>query len=240
MNKMKTFLTAVFALAMAASVAGQMKPTVGVYYLQKPKAGSAQQYEAGRKKHMAFHKKANDAFTWLTWEVISGPDLGSYLIGSGGHAWKDFDGRDKFDAEDSADAAANMGAYSDSERNSYWVYRPDLSISDEGGEPSKMLAVLEFTVKPDGVASFSEAIMKINEGLKKTNNVTNKSRWYVLASGDDGPRLALVQERNSWADFDAGAKSLPQMMEEAFGKDAAVELMKKVSSSYWHYKSYIL
>jgi hypothetical protein len=241
MMKMRSILAVVFALSMAGAASGQMaKPTVGEYFVTKPKAGMTQQFEAGRKKHMAFHKKSNDTFAWITWEIVSGPELGSYMIGTGGHAWKDFDGREKFNAEDTADVTANVGAYTESNRNAYWVYRPDMSISEEGPNNSKFLAVLEFTVKPDGVPAFTECIVKINEGLKKTNNVTNKSRWYVLASGDEGPRFALVQERNSWAEFDAGTKTLPQMMEEAYGKEAAAELMKKVSSSYWHYKNYIL
>ena len=241
MKMMRSILAAGFALSMAAVAGGQAaKPTVGQYYVSKPKAGSVQQFEAGRKKHMAFHKKANDTFTWLTWEVISGPELGSYLIGTGGHAWKDFDGREKFEAEDGADVAANVAPYTESTRNTFWIHRPDLSISEESAQPSKFLSVLEFLVKPEGVASFTEAIMKINEGLKKTNNATTKSRWYTLASGDDGPRFALVQERNSWAEFEGGPKSLPQIMEDAFGKDGAADVMKKVTSSYWHYKSYIL
>ena len=241
MKKMRTILAAVFALSMAGVAGGQAaKPTVGQYFVSKPKAGNVQAFEAGRIKHMAFHKNANDAFTWLTWQFMSGPELGSYFIGTGGHAWKDFDGRDKFEAEDSADVAVNVGPFTESTRNAFWVYRPELSLSEEGTEPAKFLAVLEFLVKPEGVPSFNEAIMKINEGLKKTNNVTTRSRWSALASGDDGPRFALVQERNSWAEFEAGPKSLPQMLEEAFGKDEAANLMKKVSNSYWHYKSYIL
>ncbi len=241
MKMMRTILAVVFALSMAGVAGGQAaKPTVGEYYVLKPKAGNVQQFEAGLKKHMAFHKKTNDTFTWLTWVYVSGPELGSYLIGTGGHAWKDFDGREKFEAEHSADVAANVAPYTESMRKTFWIQRPDLSLSDEGAEPAKFLGVLEFMVKPEGVGPFTEAVMKINEGLKKTNNVTNRSRWYTLASGDDGPRFALVQERNSWAEFEAGPKSLPQMMEEAFGKDAAVDLMKKVTSSYWHNKSYIL
>jgi len=241
MTKVRSVFAAVFALSIAGAAGAQMaKPTVGEYFVTKPKAGMTQQFEAGRKKHMAFHKKSNDTFAWITWEIVSGPELGSYMIGTGGHAWKDFDGREKFNAEDTADVAANVGPYTESNRNAYWVLRPDLSLSEEPAAPAKFLAVVEFTVKPDGVTSFTEAVVKINEGLKKTNNVTSKSRWYQLASGDDGPRFALVQERNSWADFEPGAKTLPQMLEEAFGKDAAAELMRKVTSSYWHNKSYIL
>ena len=240
MNKMRTILATVFALGMAASAAGQAQPTVGEYFVTKAKSGSVQQFEAGRKKHMAFHKKANDAFAWLTWQIMSGPELGSYFIGTGGHAWKDFDGREKFQAEDDADVAANVGPYTESTRSAFWAYRPDLSLSDEGVEPAKFLAVIEFFVKPEGVASFTEGIRKINEGLKKTNSVTSRSRWYALANGGDGPKFALVQERNSWAEFEPGPKPLDQLLVDAFGKDEAASLMKSIQSSYWHNQSYIL
>ena len=197
MKKVQICFVAALVLCLAGAASGQApKATVGQYYMSKPKAGNAAAFEAGRKKHMAFHKKANDTFTWITWEVISGPEMGSFLTGTAGHEWKDFDGWDKFEAEDGADVAVNLTPYTESTRGAFWVYRPDMSISPEAAEPSKFLQVLEFLVKPEGVTSFTEAVMKINEGLKKTNNATNASRWYVLASGDDGPRFALVQERN--------------------------------------------
>jgi hypothetical protein len=51
----------------------------------------SQQYEAGRKKHMAWHKSQNDPWSWHKWEVLTGPNTGSYVVGTFGHNWKDME-----------------------------------------------------------------------------------------------------------------------------------------------------
>lgn len=238
MTRSRVVLGVLMAFGMAGYAAAQAKPTVGRYYIQKPKAGNQQQYEAGRKKHMAFHKKA-DKWTWFTWEIITGPEMGSYLMGTPGHAWKDFDGRGKLDAEDKTDATANVNPVTEATRSSFWVYRPDLSLSPEGKEPAKYTQVIHFYVKAEGVGAFTDAIRKINEGLKKTNAAMGNTRWYVMANGDDGPLFALVQERNTWAEFEGPEKSLDELMADAFGKEVTESLMKSARSSYWHTRSFI-
>src|SRR5438045_7913965 len=79
-------------------------------HINKIKPGMTRQYEEGRKKHMMWHRKQNDAWSWLTWEILTGENTGSYVIGTFGHRWSDFDARTKFEVEDSADAIAHMGA----------------------------------------------------------------------------------------------------------------------------------
>jgi hypothetical protein len=44
-----------------------------------------QQYEAGRKKHMAWHKSQKDTWSWYAWEVVTGENTGSYVIGTFEH-----------------------------------------------------------------------------------------------------------------------------------------------------------
>jgi hypothetical protein len=58
-------------------------------HINRVKPGMTQQYEAGRKKHMAWHKSQNDAWSWNTWAVLTGPATGSDVVGSFGDHWKD-------------------------------------------------------------------------------------------------------------------------------------------------------
>ncbi len=53
--------------------------------------GAAAKYEEGFMKHMDWHGKQNDPWTLLVWQVITGPDSGTYCSGSFGHNWEDFD-----------------------------------------------------------------------------------------------------------------------------------------------------
>ena len=58
-------------------------------YFSMPKPGMSQQYEAGRKKHMQFHRAQKDTWTWSTFAVETGDNAGMYVTSSCGHGWKD-------------------------------------------------------------------------------------------------------------------------------------------------------
>src|SRR5438045_8746898 len=81
------------------------------FYFSDLKPGATvAQFEAGRKKHNAFHASQNDTFTWNTWEVVTGDHPGRYVTGTCGHSWKDFDDWEaKMGKTDTADAAVNLG-----------------------------------------------------------------------------------------------------------------------------------
>src|SRR5579872_3919515 len=89
-------------------------------HVNKVKPGMTAQYEQGRAKHMAWHKAQNDTWSWNTYEITTGPDTGSYLVSSCGHAWKDFDTREKFNIADSQNAQASMGNTMAGETMSYY------------------------------------------------------------------------------------------------------------------------
>ena len=76
--------------------------------------------------------------------------------------------------------------------------------------------MIHFHVKAEGVGTFTAAVQKINEGLKKTNSMASNARWYVMSNGDDGPLYAVVLERSSWADFQG--PSLRQLHGKCCGK----------------------
>ncbi|MGA8763549.1 MAG: hypothetical protein WB562_11850, partial [Candidatus Sulfotelmatobacter sp.] len=48
-------------------------------YFSMPKPGMNQQYEAGRKKHMQFHRAQKDTWTWNTFTVETGDNAGMYV-----------------------------------------------------------------------------------------------------------------------------------------------------------------
>src|SRR5437870_13306673 len=60
-------------------------------YFSTPKPGMSQQYEAGRKKHMQFHRAQKDTWTCNTFAIETGDNAGKYVNSSSGHAWTDID-----------------------------------------------------------------------------------------------------------------------------------------------------
>jgi len=196
-------------------------------HINKIKPGMTRQYEEGRKKHMMWHHKQNDAWSWYTWEILTGENTGSYVVGTFGHHWSDLDGRTKFEAEDSADAIAHMGATLEAETQSYYLFRADLTISPASPQPAPLATVTHFMLAPDGLNDFVESVKKVGEGIKKTNYpMSGASRWYQLLNGGESPHFVLVGDRANWAAFEpATEKTLDAMMGEAYGKEQGAAIL---------------
>lgn len=232
-------LTVLLCVLLAASLAAQERGNIGVYYLMEAKDG--QQFEAGLKRHRDFHTTAGDKFVWITWQIETGPDTGAYLVGSGGHDWKDFEAQEALGERDAVDVALNLTPYTKSVSAAYWAYQPALSLGAEDGQPSKFLSITHFHLRPDKVGQFRDAITKVNEAIKKGDpQGPRRARWYVLVNGGDGPTYALVQERNSWADFAPTGRSLAEMVDAAFGKEEGDRIRAAFQASYTTNRSFIM
>ena len=219
MKKTWIILGALSPLLLTPAVSSAQGPQGNVcqIFVNKVKRGDAAQYEAARKRHMDWHKKKSDTWEWFTWEVITGEGAGQFIVGSFGHAFKDFDGRDAFEAEDGADAAMNMGPFLEASVQSLYLYRPDLSMAAPSASPAKFSQVTHFYLKAEGVNDFQDGIKKVNEAAKKTSYPVSPM-WYQLFNGGEGPEYVLVSGRNSWAEFQPPDKPLDAMVEEALGK----------------------
>jgi hypothetical protein len=216
-----------FTVCLFTTVAiSQAPPPASVceVHINKIKPGMTAQYEQGRAKHMAWHKAQNDKWSWETWEITTGENTGNYAVVSCGHDWKDFDAREKFNTEDSANAQATMGASLAAETMSYYVVRGDLAPPSNTTAPPAYLSVTYFNLKPEGVLDFYEGVKKVSSAMSKTVPPPPPATWYSLANGGRGPQLALVQERKSIADMAAPAKTLDVVMEEAYGAQGAATM----------------
>ncbi len=213
-----------------APAAANSQSNVALIYTNRAKPGMIKQYEQGRKKHMAWHRSQKDPWTWVVWEIMTGDNTGSYIIGTFNHAWKDLDGRDKFEADDSVEAASSMSPSEEVSKLSYYYYRRDMSATALDQGPTPYSSVTIFTVKPEGVADFVASVKKINEGALKTNYGSH-AMWYSLASGGQGPQFVVVQSRENFAAIQGPEKSTDVMMKEAYG-DEGTAVMKTFRSSY--------
>jgi hypothetical protein len=178
-------------------------------FFVKPKPGSALQLEQARQKHMQFHKRSNDTWTWNTWAIETGKNTGNYVTSTCGHAWKDFDDWDKrLGKADAADANVSMGPFQESSTNGFYLYRADLSLASPPNPPAPMTAVTVFVLHPGTQNAFEEAITKINAALNKQPNWPKTSGWLQLANGGEGPTYVLLSSRQGGADYAPLAKTL--------------------------------
>lgn len=187
--------------------------------LVSAKPGMNSQLEDGRKKHNQFHAAEKDKNPVTVWSIATGPATGQYLMGTCGLQWKDLDGRDAFNAKDAADIQRTMAPSVARTETSYYMLRPDLSLSPESPTPAKMISVTHFMVKPEGTMVFTNAVKRIGEAITKSKYPTPPSRWYQLVNGGEGPHFVLVSDRASWADMQGPQKTMAAMLSEVYGAD---------------------
>jgi len=231
---MRKFAPIVPLLLFATSVLAQSSPQmVSEVNIATPKPGMTAQWEAGRKQHSAFHAAQKDTWNIFVWQIVTGERTGSYIMASPGHNWKEFDPRDEYNKIDLPNVEKTMGPYTAGGMAAYYVYRDDLSLTKPPATPAKMRTTATYTLIPEHVNDFIEAVKKINAGIQKTNYPTQPSRWYSLVNGGDAPTFVLVTDRASWSAMEPPEKKLDDMLKEAYG-DNGPQVLDQLRRSCRH------
>ena len=173
----------------------QQKPgTLSSFEFQTPKNGMVQQYEAGRKLKAQWHKQQKDNQPLLVWQIISGDNTGTYVVGREGQHWSDFDKPSVPDAADLAEYNKEIGQFVGALVTRYYNYMADESSIPAGGAPSHYAEINIYHVKFGHYAEFRTAISRVNAAIKKTNwNPGGSAGWYELVNGGHMGEFVLVQ-----------------------------------------------
>jgi hypothetical protein len=217
---------AVVALTVAPAVAQAPPPdSVAQVFRQKVAPGMVDKYEAGRKKHMAWHKAQNDPWAWDVFEITTGPDTGSYIIVSGNHQWKEMEEWDaKLGDADTADSQAAMGGFIDGSERSYWTQLSSISRLPPLNERTPLATVTFYRIKPGTDAAVRAAIGKVSTALD-AGKYPLRMIWYVLSNGGVGPTYAVVVPRTGLGEM-APTPTLLEVLEKQLGKADSDALVK--------------
>ena len=221
--------------ASTAAINAQNANNVCRVYFSTPKPGADLQYEAGRKKHMQFHRTQKDTWTWNTFHIETGDNAGTYVTSSCGHAWKDFDEwENRMGKADTADGAVNLTPYVQGGRNGFYVYRADMSLAPPNQPPAPMTSVTVYVLKPGMAPDFVEAIKKITDVLSKQPDWPKTSGWLQLVNGGETPTFVLLGQRQNWAEFAPLPKTPADLLNETLGKEQSDALQKTVRDCTAH------
>ena len=225
MRRIGIFLAVVSVLLLALPVAAQEDGgNIAEILCDKIQPGKVKQYEEGSKKHIDWHRKQNDPWTWVAWEVITGEDTGTYCWGSFGHNWEDFDSPGAPPDADEANWQETGAPFVQSREVSFWTTLPDVSNPSEG--QAAMTSVTFFHTRYGTEEKFNHLIGEFHKAIEKTNMPWNYE-WYALVSGGNEGTYALVLPRPNFAAFNPTGKPFPKMLEEAYGKAGADALLAK-------------
>lgn len=203
-----TSLLLLSAQAFAQPAAGPFARMVVI----QPKPGQAAAFDQGYQRHLAWHSKAGDRWSWYGWSFVLGERLGMFMDGTFGHAAADFDAAVQ-PGEDAADNAANVVPYADF--LSHGVFRRLDAASN--GQPlpdaSPFLAMATYTVAPGDETAFER---QLEAGAARPARPTRSGdagapgrfTWYKLQLGGSGPQYVLMRAAASFG----AAADLPEML----------------------------
>jgi hypothetical protein len=227
----RSLAACVIAGAAVLTLAAQQKPAnVLVAEFQTPKFGMTKQYEAGRKTKAAWHKQMNDPRPLFVWEITTGEQTGTFVVGGALVHWADLDKPPISEEADVAEWEKTIGSSVQSLVTHYYEFMPDFSRPSDGMLPAKFAEVLTFNVNNGRVEEFLADMKKITGAITKTNWPAH-FRFYALSMGGRGNTFVLLVEHSSYADFEEPAKTFPVMLSEGLGKDEATALMKRMDSN---------
>ena len=227
MRSLIASLSVALVVAVAAPALAQAPPPDSVTEVlrQKVVPGTTDKDEAGRKKHMGWHKAQGDPWTWDVFEITTGPDTGGYIIVSPDHQWADIDTwTAKYGDADAADAGASMAGTQASSQLSYWTQLNSISrLPAAGGAAMPLASLTIYSVKPGHDSALIAAIGKLNSALTAGKYPLN-SIWFRLSSGGATPAYAVVTPRANLASF--GDAVMPAV-EKQLGKPGSEALVKE-------------
>jgi hypothetical protein len=170
--------------------------------------GHAFELEAGYTRHLEWHRKVKDPFTWFSYTVWASSERQRWIVyATFGHSPASL-GSPIAPAEDERDNVVNVLPHAHFAGN--WVYEflPKLSRGDANGVPSAgdRVEMVTIELKPGAADAF--------EGLVAQSRATlnGETLWYRLAFGGSPERYLRLRPRASLgalltdrADVPAGA-----------------------------------
>jgi hypothetical protein len=228
--KLAATLCAVGFLAVGALA--QDKPaTIAGLEFQTPKNGMVKQYEDGRKAKVDWHKQQKDKDALFVSEVLTGENMGSYIVGRFGMHWADMDKPSVTDAADLEQYRKSIAPYVEKLTASYYEFLPKWSNPSPDMTP-KYIEVVTFHVKYGKGDDFRSAVAKVHEANQKLK-VPEHYSWYRLVNGGRGGTYVLTFGHANWASFedDPAVKPLRDRLREAFGEQEAMSVVERLNGS---------
>jgi hypothetical protein len=178
--------------AWSASPAQTQEGALARIVVIEPKTGHAEEFEAGYKKHLEWHRANRDPWQWHGWTFVLGQRLGKFMDGTFGHTAAALDAAVK-PAEDAADNRRNVTPYADF--LSHGVYERLTSLTRGAPLPdtSPLLVLNTYTVIAGQEVTFERALLRLAE----TNGIA-RFTCYKLRLGGTGSEYILMRAANSF------------------------------------------
>ncbi len=205
-------LASVLSLPLTAADTPKAASSVLSTYRVFPKSG----HDGALKAAVAAHatKFHNGDWKWRVYEVLTGPDSGSYQINEGPASWSANESRGDLGADHMQDYETNIAPHVEkSTPETYLEYKADAS-SVAAAQWSTKAVVTHYYVKPGRGPAFFDTLKSLKTTWEKLGY--NVVVWQPVGSGE--PQYVIVRRfKNGWKDYDESTGSVKETYESIHG-----------------------
>ncbi len=216
--------------------ASDVRGTAVFLFEYEPRPGMRAQFEDGYRRHLDWHRAANDQLDWYAWYVSTGPRAGRFLDGAFHLAFRDFDERVDPRA-DRADFERNVAPFVEPIARRVYRFRPELSTAALFGEegPTAMAEVTLISVHAGREARFEQALRELRSTLAETDEAPLFA-FYQLVSGGERPSYMLWRPRHTWSDYDQTTGAGLGIGGGSSLDPALAESVERIRTETWSYR----
>lgn len=209
------------ALALPALLAAQEKGPYARIAVLRPRDGQTTEFEAGYLRHLVWHQKAGDPWTWYGYSIWAGDRYRWFVYASFGHSAASFDSLVS-PAEDERDNLLNVEPHVEWVTNGLYEFLPTLSHGNGEPDPTPRLEYTTVNLLPgaETAKAFERTLTAAQSSLK------TETLWYRLVAGGTTPRYIRLRPLPGLSAIlrESGGQQLP---------DAAKALVANVTVEIW-------
>lgn len=233
MKSLPFFLLIALSLLVAPSgrAADATEGEAAFLFAYEPKPGQQEQFDAGYRRHLEWHREHHDPLPWYGWYVATGEHTGMFVDGTFGIKFAAFD--DRIEPEqDAANFAETTAPHGDTAYRKILRLMPRLSTATrlEDREPASAIEVATYFVSPGRTAAFESALGKLAAAVADSRAFT----VYRQLSGGIQPAYLIMFPREGFEYLDENGASLDTLIRTGLDAEAEGELLDVLSRSVRH------
>jgi hypothetical protein len=241
---MKSVLFPLVAVFLLMSTSGQAadatRGEAAFLFAYEPRPGHQEQFDAGYRRHLEWHRQHRDPLPWYGWYVSTGERSGMFVDGSFGITFAAFDQRVE-PRQDAANFAETTAPYGDAAYRKILRLMPRLGTATrlEDREPSSRIEVVTYFVRPGQTAAFESGLEKLATSVADSRAFT----VYRQLSGGIQPAYLIMFPGEGFAYFEENEASLDALIRIELDAEPERELLDMLSrtvryahSETWRYR----
>ena len=159
----------------------------------QPKLDHEDEFTAGYKRHLLWHKEHKDPWIWRGWSFVLGERIGQFMDGTFGHVLSDFD-HAVDPAGDSANNRLNVTPHADFLSHGIYERLDAASTGIMLPDASPYMSLNTYVVVPGQESEFEAAILEYS---KHTED--HPMSWYKLRTGGPVGQYLLIRPAISFS-----------------------------------------